>query len=47
MKTFHTKDFENLNNTKRKTYSKSFINQIVETINMADFVESEYDLILC
>ena len=46
MKTFHTKDFENLNNTKRKTYSKSFINQIVETINMADFVESEYDLIL-
>jgi DNA primase len=46
VKTFHTKDFENLNNTKRKTYSKSFINQIVETINMADFVESEYDLIL-
>ena len=46
MKKFHTKDFENLNNTKRKTYSKAFINQIIETINMADFVESEYDLIL-
>jgi len=46
MKTFHTKDFENLNNTKRKTYSKAFINQIIETVNMADFVESEYDLIL-
>ena len=46
MRTFHTKDFENLNNTKRKTYSKAFINQIIETINMADFVESEYDLIL-
>lgn len=46
MKTFHTKDFENLNNTKRKTYSKAFINQIIESINMADFVESEYDLIL-
>lgn len=46
MSSFRTKDFENLNNTKRKTYSKSFINQIVETINMADFVESEYDLIL-
>ena len=46
MSSFRTKDFENLNNTKRKTYSKSFINQIAETINMADFVESEYDLIL-
>jgi len=46
VKKFHTKDFENLNNTKRKTYSKAFINQIIETINMADFVESEYDLIL-
>ena len=46
MKTFHQKDFENLLNTKRKTYSKAYINQIIETINMADFVESEYDLIL-
>jgi DNA primase len=43
---FRTKDFENLNNTKRKTYSKAFINQLTESINMADFVESEYDLIL-
>ena len=46
MKKFHTKDFENLINQKRKTYSKAFINQITESINMADFVESEYDLIL-
>jgi DNA primase len=46
MKKFHTKDFENLINAKRKTYSKAFINEITETINMADFVESEYDLIL-
>lgn len=46
MKIFHTKDFENLINPKRKTYSKAFINQITESINMADFVESEYDLIL-
>lgn len=46
MSNFRTKDFENLNNTKRKTYSKAFINQITESINMADFVESEYDLIL-
>ncbi len=46
MSNFRTKDFENLNNTKRKTYSKAFINQLTESINMADFVESEYDLIL-
>lgn len=47
VKTFHLKDFEELqNNAKRKTYSKAFINQLIEQINMADFVESEYDLVL-
>ena len=46
MSAFYQKDFEVLLNAKRKTYSKAFINQIIETVNMADFVESEYDLIL-
>ncbi len=47
MKTFHTKDFNELvSNSKRKSYSKAFISQLTEQINMADFVESEYDLIL-
>ena len=47
VKKIHLKDlleFENSNN--KKSYSKAFINQLIEKVNMADFVESEYDLIL-
>lgn len=34
------------NKVKKKTYSKAFINQLIQQVNMADFVESEYDLVL-
>ena len=47
VKRIHFKEILDLENkTKKKTYSKAFINQLIEQVNMADFVESEYDLVL-
>lgn len=46
VKKFYHTDFAELSETKRFQYSKALIEQLIQDISMADFVESEYDLML-
>ena len=44
MRKYYNSDFADLIENKRVQYSKALIEQLMQEIDMADFVESEYDL---